>query len=119
MAPLLQLGLVPVFIDIDPITMNISLPSLEEAIMKHPRARAIMAVHVLGNSVEMNLLMKIVQKYRLILLEDTCESLGLFATLSKDVKTRMLGTFGTFGAFSFYFSHHITSGEGGMVVCHT
>jgi CDP-6-deoxy-D-xylo-4-hexulose-3-dehydrase len=118
-APLLQLGLVPVFVDADPLTMNISLVALEEAITKHPQARALMAVHVLGNSADMNSIMALVRKHNLVLLEDTCESLGSYATLFPGDKPRMLGTFGTFGAFSFFFSHHITSGEGGMVVCQT
>lgn len=121
-APLLQLGLVPVFVDADPVSFNISLPALEEAIRLHPRARALMAVHVLGNSAEMEPLLALLRRSGLILLEDTCESLGTRVTLPAAAgggATRMLGTFGAFGAYSFFFSHHITSGEGGMVVCKT
>ena len=115
-APLLQLGLVPVFVDADPVTLNISLPALEAALAAHPRARALMAVHVLGNSAEMGPLLALVRSRGLILLEDTCESLGSRSAVG-GAAPRMLGTFGAFGAFSFYFSHHITCGEGGMVVC--
>lgn len=117
-APLLQLGLVPVFVDVDATTFNISLPALEMAILSHPRARALMAVHVLGNSAEVGLLLELASKHGLIVLEDTCESLGSRAVVA-GAPPRMLGTFGAFGAFSFYFSHHITCGEGGMVVCQT
>ena len=136
-APLLQLGLVPVFVDADPCTFNVSLPALEAALISHPRARALMAVHVLGNSAEMGPLLEICRRHKLILLEDTCESLGSRAVLTAHdavaaavvagigssprvpEEPRMLGTFGSFGSFSFFFSHHITSGEGGMVVCQT
>ena len=117
-APLLQLGLVPVFVDVDASTFNMSLPALEDAIKTHPRARALMAVHVLGNSAEMGPLLAIASAHSLVVLEDTCESLGSYAVV-EGAPPRMLGTFGAFGAFSFYFSHHITCGEGGMVVCQT
>ena len=70
-----------------------------------------MGVHVLGNSTNMNQLMNIVKKNKLYLIEDTCESLG--STFNK----KYLGNFGDFGTFSFYYSHQITSGEGGMIVC--
>ena len=119
-APLLQLGLAPVFVDVDPATFNISLPALEAACAAHPRARGLMAVHVLGNSAPMGPLLALARERSLVLLEDTCESLGSRAVLPGGASGgAMLGTFGAFGAFSFYFSHHITSGEGGMVVCQT
>jgi CDP-6-deoxy-D-xylo-4-hexulose-3-dehydrase len=117
-APLLQLGLAPVFVDVDPATFNISLPALEAACAAHPRARGLMAVHVLGNSSPMGPLLALARERSLVLLEDTCESLGSRAVLPGGGRPgAMLGTFGAFGAFSFYFSHHITCGEGGMVVC--
>ena len=119
-APLLQLGLVPVFVDADPTTFNMCLASLSAACSAHPRARALMAVHVLGGSSEMGPLLALARARGLILLEDTCESLGSRARLPGDAGAgAMLGTFGAFGAYSFYFSHHITCGEGGMVVCQT
>ena len=59
----------------------------------------------------MNELMKIVRKHKLNLIEDTCESLGA------EYNKKKLGTYGRFGTYSFYYSHQITSGEGGMVVC--
>lgn len=116
--PLLQSGLKPVFVDVDSSTMNVSLALLEAKM--NPKVKAVMAVHVLGNAICMKDLLFFVKKYNLILIEDTCESLGTFYETG-DVKEprKMLGTAGDFGAYSFYFSHHITSGEGGMVVCKT
>ncbi len=70
-----------------------------------------MAVHVLGNSTNMYKLMKIVKKYNLTLIEDTCESLG------SNYNNKFLGTFGKFGTYSFYVSHQLIAGEGGMLVC--
>ena len=70
-----------------------------------------MLVHVLGNCTNMDELMNIIKKYNLILIEDTCESLGT------TYKNKYLGTFGEFSSFSFYTSHQISSGEGGMVCC--
>ena len=115
--PLLQNGLCPVFVDADPRTFNITVAELERKLT--PRVKAVMAVHVLGNSTDMRLLMDFVTRHRLMLVEDTCESLGSFCLTGAGSDRRMLGTFGDFGTFSFYFSHHITSGEGGMIVCRT
>ena len=70
-----------------------------------------MVVHVLGNSTNMDVLLKILNKNKIILIEDTCESLG------SKYKNKYLGTFGEFSSFSFYSSHQISSGEGGMVTC--
>ena len=70
-----------------------------------------MLVHVLGNSTNMVDLVKIIKKNKLILIEDTCESLG------SKYKNKYLGSFGDFSSFSFYTSHQISSGEGGMISC--
>jgi len=113
---LIQCGLKPVFVDTDDTTFNVTKETLEKAMT--PRVKAVMAVHVLGNSVAMDDLEEFVKKHDLMLIEDTCESLGSTYTAS-DGKTKMLGTLGDFGSYSFYFSHHITSGEGGMVTCKT
>lgn len=114
--PLIQCGLQPRFVDTDPVTFNVTKETLEKAMT--PRVKAVMAVHVLGNSICMEDLLDFVSKHKLMLVEDTCESLGSTYT-AVDGKTKMLGTLGDFGAYSFYFSHHITSGEGGMVTCKT
>ena len=107
--PIVQAGLKPVFVDIDPKTLNISIKDLKKKINK--KTKAIMGVHILGNSTNMNELNKIIKKNNLYLIEDTCESLG------SKYKGKYLGTFGNFGTYSFYYSHQITAGEGGMIVC--
>ena len=107
--PIVQAGLIPKFVDIDPLTLNISIDDLKKKINK--KTKAIMGVHILGNSTNMDELMKIIKKNKLYLIEDTCESLG--STFNK----KYLGSFGDFGTFSFYYSHQITAGEGGMIVC--
>ena len=104
--PIVQAGLKPKFVDVDLKTFNIDLKDLEKKISK--KTKAILAVHILGNSTNMFKLKKIVSKRKLTLIEDTCESLG------SKYGSKFLGTFGT---FSFFVSHHISSGEGGMIVC--
>lgn len=109
--PIIQMGLVPLFIDINPRTLNMDMDLLEKAIMKHPdKLKAVVTVHILGNSPDMNRLMELKNKHGLIMLEDTCESLG------SRYNGRSLGTFGECGTYSFFYSHHITTIEGGMVV---
>ena len=72
-----------------------------------------MNIHILGNSPNMDKLLNFAKSNNLYLIEDTCEALG------SKFKSKFLGTFGDFGTFSFYYSHQITSGEGGMIVCKT
>jgi CDP-6-deoxy-D-xylo-4-hexulose-3-dehydrase len=110
--PIVQTGLVPVLIDVDTDTFNLSIDSLRLAVQKHDIS-AVMMVHVLGNSTDMNELLKLVRDHDLMLVEDTCESLG------SKYKDDYLGTIGDFGTFSFYFSHHMTTIEGGMVIAET
>lgn len=110
--PIIQMGLIPVLIDINPETLNLSLESMKSSLIRH-EIKAIMMVHVLGNSTEVGKLLEIVKENDLILIEDTCESLG---TKYKDDH---LGTLGDFGTYSFYFSHHMTTIEGGMIVAKT
>ena len=107
--PIIQSGLKPVFVDVDINTLNLDLDDLSKKINK--RTKALMLVHVLGNSTNMDKLMHILKKNKIILIEDTCESLG------SKFKNKYLGTFGEFSSFSFYSSHQISSGEGGMVCC--
>ena len=107
--PLVQFGLKPIFVDIDIETLNINLEDLEKKITK--KTRAIMLINVLGISSDLFKIRKIADKKKIIIIEDNCESLG--STLKK----KYLGTFGDYGSFSFYYSHQITSGEGGMVTC--
>ena len=107
--PIIQSGLKPVFVDVDRENFNIDLKDLKKKISK--KTKALMLVHVLGVSTNMDKLMKIIKKNRIILLEDTCESIGA------KYKNKFLGTFGDFSTFSFYFSHQISSVEGGMICC--
>ena len=107
--PIVQLGLKPIFVDVDLSTLNISIKDLKNKISNN--TKAIMCVHVLGISSDMDEIKKICKKKKILILEDTCESLG--ASFNKS----SLGTIGEFGSYSFYYSHQITSGEGGMVVC--
>lgn len=109
--PILQMGMKPVFVDVDPLTLNMSTLDLQAKIT--PNSVAVCMVHVLGNTCDMKKLMNIVNQNNLVLIEDTCESLG------STYEGKGLGTFGDFGSYSFYFSHHITTGEGGMVTCKT
>ena len=107
--PIIQAGLKPKFVDVNLETFNIDLNDLKKKITK--KTKAILTVHVLGNSTNMDELKKIIKKNNLILIEDTCESLG------SKYKSKFLGSFGRFGTFSFFVSHQISAGEGGMIVC--
>jgi CDP-6-deoxy-D-xylo-4-hexulose-3-dehydrase len=110
--PLTQLGLKPILVDVDPETLNLSLDSLRRAIAAFP-IKALMMVHVLGNSTDMDALLPLLEAHQILLIEDTCESLG------SSYAGKALGTLGEFGTYSFYFSHHMTTIEGGMVVAQT
>ena len=107
--PLIQSGLKPVFVDINKDTLNVNPDLLIKKINR--KTKVIMLIHVLGNSTNIEKIKKIAQRKKIILIEDTCEALGA------KFKNKYLGTFGDFGTFSFYYSHQITSGEGGMIVC--
>jgi CDP-6-deoxy-D-xylo-4-hexulose-3-dehydrase len=106
--PLIQHQLVPVIVDADPKTLNIDPAEVEKAI--GPKTRAILPVPIYGNPCDMDALAAIAKKHGLQIIEDSCESLG--ATY----KGKHVGSFGRVGTFSFYYSHHITTLEGGMVV---
>ena len=107
--PIIQNNLKPVFVDVELGTFNIDIENIEKKITK--KTKAIMLVHVLGTSANMTKLMQIAKKYKIDIIEDTCESLGA------KYNNKQLGTFGRFGTYSFYYSHQITSGEGGMILC--
>ena len=107
--PIIQSGLKPIFVDVDRENFNIDLEDLEKKISK--KTKALMLIHVLGNSTNMEKLVKILKKRRIILIEDTCESIGA------KYKKKFLGTFGDFSTFSFYYAHQISSIEGGMICC--
>ncbi len=106
--PILQAGCVPVFVDCDPRTLQVQPETVEQAIT--PDTAAIVVVHVLGGAVDVARIAEIADRHGLWLFEDTCESLGVL------LDGKPVGSFGDLGSFSFYFSHHITTVEGGMVV---
>ena len=105
--PLYQYGLKIKFVDIDLHTLNYDLDQLEQAVTE--KTRAIMAVNLLGNPNDFDRIQKIIGGRDIILIEDNCESLG--ATF----KGKQAGTFGVMGTFSSFFSHHISTMEGGLI----
>jgi len=108
--PLQQYGFRLNFVDIDKDTLNIDPGKIEKAITKD--TCAIFAVNLLGNSCEYDKINEIAEKHNLMLLEDNCESLG--AISDTDIYN---GTVGHMGSFSFFFSHHLQTMEGGMIAC--
>ena len=106
--PLHQYGLKIKFVDIDKETLNLDLSQVEAAISK--KTRAIFAVNLLGNPIDYNKLNEIIADKNIVLLEDNCESLG--ATFDG----KQAGTFGLIGTYSSFFSHHISTMEGGLSV---
>ena len=105
--PVTQIGAVLTFVDIDPNTLNIDANKIVEAIT--PKTKAILVVNLLGNPADWVRLQKIAEEHNLLLIEDNCESLG--ATLNG----KQLGTFGLGGTYSSFFSHHISTMEGGLI----
>lgn len=105
--PLQQLGLVPVLVDVDPGTLNLTPEGVEGALTR--KTRALMPVHLLGNPCPMNEILALARKNGLAVVEDCCEAHGAM------VGKRRVGSFGELGTFSFFFSHHITTMEGGMI----
>jgi len=107
--PIVQSNLKPVFVDCDKNNLNLDIKDLEKKISK--KTKCLILVHVLGHCANMDQIMKIVKKNKLILIEDNCESLG------SKYKKKYLGTFGNFSSTSFYSSHQIAAGEGGIISC--
>jgi CDP-4-dehydro-6-deoxyglucose reductase, E1 len=108
-APSLQLGLVPVFVDVSIPTYNIDVSQLELA--RSERTRAVVIAHTLGNPFAVDAVLAFCRKYGLWLVEDNCDAAG---ALYRGTKT---GTFGDVATLSFYPAHHMTTGEGGAVLC--
>jgi len=105
--PILQHGMVPVFVDVHIPTYNID-PSLIEAAIS-PKTKAIMLAHTLGNPYNLEVVTALAKKHDLWLVEDCCDALG------STYNGKLVGTFGDIGTVSFYPAHHITMGEGGAV----
>ena len=106
--PILQNGLVPVYVDVDLQTYVANDQALEDAI--GPKTKAIMMAHTLGNPFNVGLVEKLAKKHNLWVVEDSCDALG------GTYRGKNLGTFGDLSTFSFYPAHHITTGEGGAVL---
>ena len=107
--PTLQVGFEPVFVDIELDTLNINLEQAERAIANDPYIKVITFAHVLGNPPNMDQVMALVDRYRLVLLEDCCDALG------STYDGQPLGSYGLMASCSFYPAHHMTMGEGGFV----
>jgi len=106
--PLQQYGLRLKFIDVELDTLNIDVSKIEAAI--GPRTRMILAVSILGNPAAVDVMKKIADKHGLYFMEDNCES------MDAEIAGRKTGTFGILNTFSSFFSHHISTMEGGMVL---
>ena len=106
--PILQNGLVPVFVDVRLPTYNLDVAALEEAV--GPRTRAILVAHTLGNPFDVEAVLAVARRHGLVLVEDCCDALGA------EVRGRKVGTFGDLATLSFYPAHHVTTGEGGAVL---
>lgn len=106
--PIIQNGLIPVFVDINIDTYNIDTDLMEKALGK--KTRAIMLAHTLGNPFDLNRVTEFARDNNLWLIEDCCDAVG------SKYNNRMVGTFGDIATASFYPAHHITMGEGGAVL---
>lgn len=107
-SPLYQYGLKLKFVDIDQDTLNFNLAQLTDAIT--PNTRMIFAVNLLGNPNDFDRIRTIIGGRDILVIEDNCESMGA------EYQGRQAGTFGVMGSFSAFFSHHISTMEGGMIV---
>ena len=109
--PILQNGLIPVYVDIDLQTYVANDEKLLEAIT--PKTKAIMMAHTLGNPFNLELVLELRKKHNLWVIEDGCDALG------GTYRNQKLGSFGDLSTLSFYPAHHITTGEGGAVFSKT
>lgn len=107
-APIVQYGCIPVFVDIDIDTHNVDVDLLEAAITS--KTRAVMIAHSLGNPFDVQRVAALCKKHDMYLIEDCCDAFGAF------VDGQHVGTFGDIATLSFYPAHHITMGEGGAVL---
>jgi CDP-4-dehydro-6-deoxyglucose reductase, E1 len=106
--PIVQNGLIPVFVDTESGTYNLDATKLEEALSE--KTRAILFAHTLGNPAEMDAILDFAKQHRLYVIEDTCDA------LDSRYDGKLCGTFGDISTFSFYAAHHIFMGEGGALL---
>ena len=107
-SPILCIGAVPVLVDANLYDLTINVEEIEAQITA--KTKAILPVHLLGNPCQMDLINEIAERYGLYVIEDACEAHGA------SFQGKNCGSIGTIGTFSFFFSHHITTIEGGMVM---
>lgn len=105
--PIVQHGLIPVFVDVEIGTYNIKVEDLEKAVSD--KTRAIMIAHTLGNPFDLDAIINFAKKYELFVIEDCCDAIG------STYNGKMVGSFGHASTASFYPAHHMTMGEGGAV----
>lgn len=110
-APIIQYGAVPVFIDITIPQYNMDITQLDKALTD--KTKAVMAAHTLGNPFDLKAVKEFCDEHNLWLIEDNCDALGSVYEINGQVK--MTGTIGDIGTSSFYPPHHLTMGEGGAV----
>lgn len=110
-APIIQFGAVPVFLDVDIPTYNIKVADLEKA--RTEKTKAVFIAHTLGNAFDIVKVKEFCDKYNLWLIEDNCDALGCEVKI--DGHYKKTGTIGHIGTSSFYPPHHMTTGEGGAV----
>ncbi len=110
-APVIQYGAVPVFVDVTIPQYNIDVTKLEAALS--PKTKAVMIAHTLGNPFDLKAVKEFCTKNNLWLIEDNCDALGSKYTI--DGEEKFTGTIGDIGTSSFYPPHHMTMGEGGAI----
>lgn len=110
---IIQLGFTPVFVDIDQDTLGLNLESLKKAI--NINTKAVVIVHALGFNALTEEIMDFLEESNIFVIEDCCEAHG--ALINRKGESQKVGTFGDLGLFSFYYGHHITTIEGGMLSC--
>lgn len=106
--PIIQNGLIPVFVDVELSTYNIKVDELEKALSE--KTKAIMIAHTLGNPFNLDAIMEFANKHKLFVVEDCCDAVG------STYNGKKVGTFGHIATVSFYPAHHMTMGEGGAVL---
>jgi len=107
-SPIIQYGLIPVFVDVDIPTYNIDVEQLKQAISS--KTKCIFLAHTLGNPFNLDVVMELAEKHNLWVIEDNCDAFG------SKYKGKYTGTFGHISTISFYPAHHITTGEGGAII---
>src|SRR6185369_1903172 len=107
-APILYQGAIPIFADVDPVTLNVTPEAIAARVTK--RTRAIIATHLFGNPCDMTGIMRVADKAGIPVIEDCAQA---FLATDQD---RLVGTIGAIGAFSLQQGKHMTTGEGGIVV---